>query len=317
MTKRKIPQKIKDIRKFPIKEINYAFEKVVSFSQFSMFLGCPHKWALQYKEGNFIQEPSIHSVFGTALHESIQHYLSAYFDESSHTANKIDLEQHFEERFRTVYSENYKSNKKQHFSDPTEMREFYEDGLTILDFIKKKKGGYFNRKTWYLVGCEVPILLQPHPEYKNVYFKGFLDMVLYNEFTDSYLIADFKTSKSGWRDKEKKDEIKQAQLILYKKWFSQQYNVPEDKIEIAFYILRRKLWENSSFPISRIQEFMPLSGKIKTKKAVQKVHDFIEQVFNKDGSYKDISYEPTPSKDACRFCPFVNKQEFCTKAILS
>jgi hypothetical protein len=317
LTKRKLPQVIKDIRNFKLREINYSYEKVISHSQFSMFSTCPHKWALQYKEGKFIQEPSIHSVFGTSLHETIQHYLTSYYDESSHAANKIDLEQYFEERFRSVYTENYNSNKKQHFTSPAEMNEFYEDGLQILEFLKKKKGGYFSRKTYYLVGCEVPILVQPHPEYKNVYFKGYLDMVLYNETTNSYLIIDFKTSKSGWRDKEKKDEIKQSQLILYKKWFSQQYNIPEDKIEVAFYILRRKLWENSSFPIPRIQEFMPLSGKIKTSKSVKKLHEFIEQVFNKDGTYKDISFEPNPSKDNCRFCPFSKYKDFCPKGVSS
>ncbi len=129
MTKRKLPQVIKDIRNFKLREINYSYEKVISHSQFSMFSTCPHKWALQYKEGKFIQEPSIHSVFGTSLHETIQHYLTSYYDESSHAANKIDLEQYFEERFRSVYTENYNSNKKQHFTSPAEMNEFYEDGL--------------------------------------------------------------------------------------------------------------------------------------------------------------------------------------------
>ena len=43
---------------------------------------------------------------------------------------------------------------------------------------------------------------------------------------------DIKTSTKGWDDKTKKDETKQLQLVLYKKYYSQQFGVPEDDIEI-------------------------------------------------------------------------------------
>ena len=50
----------------------------------------------------------------------------------------------------------YKKNNNQHFSSPTELREFFEDGKEILRFIKKKRNLYFKKKGTYLVGCEVP-----------------------------------------------------------------------------------------------------------------------------------------------------------------
>ena len=40
-----------------------------------------------------------------------------------------------------------------------ELREFFEDGKEILRYIKKNRGGYFNKKGWYLVGCEVPLII--------------------------------------------------------------------------------------------------------------------------------------------------------------
>jgi len=313
--KKKIPAIVKQIQKHTLKEINYGVEKSISYSQVSMFLSCPRKWALQYRDGYYTSESSIHMTFGTALHEALQHYITIIYNESGAAADRINIEEYFEERFRETYLKDYKSNKKVHFSDPVEMREFYEDGLAILNFIKKKRGGYFGKRGWYLVGCEVPLLLNPHPEFKNVLYKGYLDVVLYNETTNTFKILDIKTSKSGWDDKTKKDEAKQLQLILYKKFYSQQFGVPEDSIDIEFFIVKRKIWEESPFPISRIQEFTPASGKVKINKATNIVNSFIEEVFNRDGSHKTQPLDPQPSDWNCRYCPFKNRKDLCDKGI--
>jgi hypothetical protein len=315
--KKKIPALVKQIKKHTLKEVNYAFEKAISYSQMSMFLSCPHKWSLQYRDGYYTSEQSIHMTFGTAIHEAIQHYITTIYDVSGAEADRIDLEAYFEERFRETYLKDYKSNKNIHFSDPVEMREFYEDGLAILNFVKKKRSGYFGKRGWFLVGCEVPLLLTPHPEFKTILYKGYLDVVLYHEPTNTFKIIDIKTSRSGWDDKTKKDETKQLQLVLYKKFYSQQFGVPEDNIEIEFFIVKRKIWEESPFPISRIQEYKPASGKVKMNKATNTINSFIEGVFNHDGSHKDKTFEPNPSKWNCTFCSFSNRPDLCPKAYKS
>ena len=313
--KKKIPQIVKQIRNHTFKEINYAFEKTISYSQVSMFLNCPRKWSLQYKDGYYTSEQSINMTFGTALHETIQHYITNIYEVSGAEADRIDLEEYFEERFRETYLKDYKSNKNVHFSDPTEMREFYDDGVEILNFIKKKRGGYFSKKGWHLIGCEVPLQITPHSGFKNVFYKGYLDVVLYHEATNKFKIIDIKTSKKGWDDKTKKDEIKQIQLVLYKKYYSQQFGIPEDDIDVEFFIVKRKVWEESPYPISRIQEFKPASGKVKINKATNTVNSFIEEVFNHDGSYKDKQFEPNASDWNCRFCSFKGNKELCPKGV--
>ena len=42
------------------------------------------------------------------------------------------------------------------------MREFFEDGIEILKFFKKKVGGYFSKRGTYLVGIELPIINTPN-----------------------------------------------------------------------------------------------------------------------------------------------------------
>ena len=313
--KKKVPQLVKQIQKHPLREVKYGFEKSISYSQVSMFLNCPHKWSLQYKDGYYQSESSIHMTFGTALHEALQHYITTIYNVSGAEADRINLEEYFEERFRETYLKDYKSNKNVHFSNSFEMREFFEDGLAILNFVKKKRGGYFGKRGWYLVGCELPLVLNPHPQFKNVLYKGYLDVVLYHEPTNKFKIIDIKTSTRGWDDKTKKDETKQLQLVLYKKYYSQQFGVPEDDIDIEFFIVKRKVWEESPYPISRIQEYKPASGKVKMNKAINTVNSFIEEVFNHDGSYKDKQFEPNPNKFNCMFCPFKDNKDLCNASV--
>jgi hypothetical protein len=313
--KKKIPAIVKQIQKQPINEVNYATQKSISYSQLSMYTNCPHKWSLQYKDGHYTSEASIHMTFGTALHETLQHYITTIYEISGAEADRIDLDAYFEERFRETYLKDYKSNKKVHFSDPVQMKEFFEDGLEIIKVVKKNRGSHFGKRGWYLVGCEVPIVLTPLPQFSNVLYKGYLDVVLYHEPTNSFKILDIKTSTKGWSDYEKKDETKQFQLILYKYFFAKQFGVEIDKIDIEFFIVKRKIWAESPFPLSRIQEFKPASGKVKMNKAVNAVTSFIEGVFNTNGSYKDITHEPNPSLNSCKYCPFKDNKELCNKGI--
>jgi RecB family exonuclease len=308
----KIPSIVKTIRNYTPQEINYAYHKTISYSQFSIYKECPHKWELQYKDGLQEYKPTIHTVFGTAMHEVLQSHLTVMFEESAAAADRVDIEEQFEETFRKVYLDEYKKNKSTHFSGATEMREFYEDGLNILSQFKKKRGQYFSKKGWHLVKVELPIVMTPNNAFKNVLFKGFIDLVLYHEPTNTFKIIDFKTSTRGWNDETKKDEGKQFQLILYKYFFSKQFNIPEDQIEVDFLILKRKIWEESEFPQSRLQEYTPPSGKIKMKKAITAINNFLEQCFNTDGSYKDTTHPITVNKN-CQYCPFNDKKDLCNK----
>ena len=88
---KKTPSIVKEIQSHKPLEINYAFQKNVSFSQYSMWKSCPKKWSLQYRDGHKKFSSSIHSVFGTAFHETLQHYLKVMYEESGVAADKEDI----------------------------------------------------------------------------------------------------------------------------------------------------------------------------------------------------------------------------------
>ena len=277
----KKPQILKEIQNKQLPEVNYAYQKTISYSQMSMYRSCPHQWAFRYRDGNYDDAPSIHFTFGTSMHEVIQDWLTVLYEESGTKADQIDLEEQFQEKFISLYKEEYKKNNNTHYSSPEELREFFEDGVAILDFLKKKRSQYFGKRGWHLAGIELPIVMNVG---KSLVYKGFIDLVLYHEPTNKFYIYDIKTSRSGWGAKAKKDETKQMQLVLYKKFFNEQYGIPLENIEVEFFIVRRKVWENSDYPIHRVQLYKPAAGRNKLKKADKILNEFIEGVFVKGTS---------------------------------
>ena len=191
---KKIPTIVKRIRNFNPEKINYGYQNHISYSQLSMFRSCPHKWALQYKDGHKTFSPSIHTVFGTAFHETLQHYLDVMYDKSGAEADRINTYEFFQNALRTEYKKQYKANNNQHFSSPDELRKFFDEGIEIIRDFAKNRGKHFSKRGWWLVGCEVPIQLAPDSNRPNVIYKGFLDVVMYHEPTDTFKIIDIGIS---------------------------------------------------------------------------------------------------------------------------
>jgi hypothetical protein len=318
---KKIPKIVKEIQKNPPQAINFAYQKNISFSQMSIFRGCPHRWKLQYKDKVKRFTSSIHTVFGTAIHETIQEYLDIMYTKAGTVADKLNLEDNFQDYFVNEYQKQYKANNNQHFSSSEEMREFFEDGVSILNWFRKKKSAYFSKRGWHLVGCEIPITVAPNKMYNNVLYLGYLDVVMYHEPTNTFKIIDLKTSTRGWREQDKNNEDKQFQLLLYKQFFAEQYNLPIDSIEIEFFILKRKVLDvndaklMSPYQAHRVQRFTPPSGKIKIGRAKNAVNSFIQECFSHEGKIKDIKYPKQPSKWNCNFCPFSEDKEHCGEGI--
>jgi hypothetical protein len=246
-------------------------------------------------------------VFGKAFHETVQEWLTTLYEVSGVAADAMDLEDNLYEGLIFHYSDEKKNNDGEHFLTAKDLQEFYEDGCTILKYLKKNRAAYFGRQGWHLVGVEIPLMIEPKESHPGVLFKGFIDLVLYHEPSDEFHIFDIKTSTRGWGDKEKKDEMKQSQLILYKNFFNKQFGIDPEKIHIKFFIVKRKIWEQAEFAQKRIQQWIPPSGPIKTKKALAVVDDFIKAQTLKEAKKE----EPELDDDAF----FVDPKSAVKKAI--
>lgn len=290
--------------------------KTISYSQFSQYMTCPKQWELNYVRKMREFTDSIYTVFGTALHETLQTFLTVLYTESSVKAMELELPQMLQTTMFEVYKESVEQNGGVHFSNPTELAEFYGDGVEILNWFLKKRNLYFSKKGVELLGIEMPIYMQASEVNPNVYMNGFVDVVLKDLDLDKIIVYDIKTSTKGWNKYQKSDKIKTSQLVIYKKYLSEQFDWPIDKIEVKYFIVKRKLLDGFMYPQKRVQEFSPPAGKPTINKLVNNIDAFIENCFTESGEYKDNSYLAITGKNKkhCRYCPFNDNDELCPKS---
>jgi len=287
--------------------------KYVSYSQFSSFMKCEHYWKLCHIDKLKDREDTIHTVFGSAMHTVVQHWLKILYTKSVKESDALDFKEMLFDELRDEYMAAV-NRMGRHFSTPDQLSEFFSDGLLTLEFLRKHRKEYFDRKNEVLIGTEVPLLINPDPTKPNVYLMGYLDIVLKNKVTGKYSMPDLKTSKEGWKKWDKDDKIKTAQVVLYKIYFAKQYNIPEDDIEGSYLILKRKLYEDSLYPQKRTQSYVPAQGSI-SRNAVQKqFQKFLDSCFLPDGSYNTMyEYRALTGKNCfnCRFCEFKDREDLC------
>jgi len=277
----------------------------ISYSQISMYSDCPLRWKLNYVDKVSISESNIHLIFGSAMHEVLQTYLNIMYMDSVKNADTLDLNK----MLRDKLIEQFKQAEEQDGKPPCtkeELMEFFDDGILIIDFFKKRRAEYFSKRDWELIGCEIPIEVDLK---NNIRMVGYLDVVMRHIPTDSIKIIDIKTSTMGWNKWMKKDENKTQQLLLYKQFYSKQYDHPIERIEVEYFIVKRKLWEKAVFPQKRVQKFVPASGKPSMNKVNGRLLKFVNEAFTEDGEKKDDMLA-TPSKKACKWCEF-KKTEHC------
>ena len=278
----------------------------VSFSQYSMWSSCPHQYKLNYIDKLGESSSNVHTIFGTAMHETIQHYLSVMYGVSKKQADEINLDKLLLERMR----ENYKGEVEK-MSEGTpctqeQLEEFYGDGRRILQWLNKHMHKFYSKSGYELVGIEIPLNATIKT---GVHFIGFIDIVLRDLAENSIIIIDLKTSTMGWNQYQKADKMKNSQILLYKKYYSELFNIPLQKIKVEYQILRRKLPEDSAFPIPHVSKHIPAHGSPSVKKVYDEFMEFINTVFDDGGKFKDIEFPKVPgaAKKNCKFCEFGNR----------
>ena len=285
--------------------------KKISYSQYNQWVTCPHKWKLNYIEdlGEFTD--SIHTLFGTSMHEVLQTYLTVMYNDTIKMADALPLKKMLLHRMKYNYTTIMDKNGGVEFCTQSDMEEFYQHGLLILEWFKKKRANYFSKKNYELVGIEVPINYDLPNDIK---FIGYMDVVIYDNFRDRYKIIDIKTSTMGWNKYMKGDKNKTDQLLLYKQFYGAQHDIPLDKIDVEYFIVKRKLYTKVDFPQRRVQTFSPANGKPSINKVMNNLNQFINESFIEGEYNTEHTYIKQPSKKNCRFCEF-NQTKYCDSGV--
>jgi len=285
--------------------------KKISYSQYNQWVSCPYKWKLNYIDKKGIWTDSIHTMFGTSMHEVLQTYLTIMYNDTAKMADALPLEKMLLTRMTRNYQQIMEKNGGEEFCEQKDMEEFYSHGLIILEWFKKNRGKYFSKKGYELVGIEVPINYDLPNDIK---FIGYMDVVIYNKVRDRYKIIDIKTSTMGWNKWQKADKTKTDQLLLYKYFYGAEKDISLDKIDVEYFIVKRKLYEGLDFPQRRVQTFSPASGKPSVNKVITNLNTFIDESFINGEYNTDHTYVKTPSKKNCKWCEF-NQTEHCDSGV--
>lgn len=286
----------------------------ISYSQYSMWSNCGHAWKLKYVDGHRVDDSSIHTIFGTAMHEVIQDWLHILYNESEVKAKTVFLHDTFKDKLLTLFKENIveKDGEKVFLADKKTLTEFYEQGCQIITYVQNNYKKLFPTSNTELYGIEVELDIEVRP---NVQYVGFIDIVTYNKLTKKYVLYDLKTSRAGWTQDEKSNPTKIGQLLLYKKFFSQQKGIPEDNISVEFVILKRTIFENSPYPIPRVIKFEPPNKAPSLRKNWESFTKFIDSCFDANGNYL-TEQQANPSKSNCRWCVFRERKELCPVGVV-
>ena len=286
----------------------------VSYSQYTTWANCPHSWKLKYVDGHKFDDASINTVFGTAMHESIQNWLDTLYNKSESLAKTVYLHDTFKDRLLELFKENTSvatNGEKIFLADKKTLMEFYEQGCLILTYIQNNYRKIFPTANTKLFAIEYEL----NAEIKNgVKYVGFIDIVTHNTATNKYVLYDLKTSRSGWTQDQKSDPNKVGQLLLYKKFFADQMNISEDSISVEFVILKRYVAENTQFHIPRVSKFEPPNKTPSLRKNWERFQKFIDTAFDDNGTHIPEQVA-TPSKDACKWCVYKDKPDLCNSAV--
>lgn len=287
-------------------------QKSISYSQYSVYKQCPFRWELTYKKGMYPFTSGISSVFGTAMHETIQEWLRLLHDVSVKASDEMNFNEYLSDRLIETYNKERQEINDVHFIPKDELKEYYADGIKILEYLRRKRKVLFDYRDWELLAIELPLFVKVMDEWE-IYLNSFIDLLFYNKGTKQFRIPDIKTSTKGWSDYQKKDELKMDQVRIYKNYLAKHYNLDRNNISGEYFVVKRKVYEDAEFPIPRHTVHIPAQGSGKINLAVAGLEGFIKTCFNQDGSFKEITHPKTPSKSSCKFCPYNDKPELCNQ----
>jgi len=264
----------------------------VSFSEVKMWKECPWRHKLTHIDKLSIQEPSTHLHYGTIVHEAVENFLNTGKMDIDSCKKQIELAWG-EFGFDSVDFIKKQEEKAQaqgwkyRHDNLSSWKESAENCLTRLPSFMDENFG-----EWRSIEAE-------HKLYEDISgatgekFKGFIDAILLSKKNGKKKawIIDWKTSSPrGWDRKKREDFLMQAQLMLYKSFWSEKMQLRSRDISCGFVLLKKKTKTEKSVQLIDVS-----AGPKSMEKSQKLVRSAIKGI--KSGLL-------LKNRESCRFCEF-------------
>jgi len=249
----------------------------VSFSEVKNWHECGWRHKLIYVDKIVIDRPSPNLDFGTAVHAECEDYLK------TKSMNIARLENTLRQKWEEKKFENVETWIK-------EAKQILEDVPAFLDE---------NFPEWTCIAAEHP-LYEPIEDH-DISFKGFVDgMIKAKNKRGQWClwVIDWKTSgPRGWSSDKRRDPLIQSQVVLYKNFCSQKFEIDPKDIKCGFVLLKRGLKKGKAC------ELIEVSAGPKT---LEKSSKYVTSMI---GGVKTNKF--MKNRSSCKFCDYKGT-EHCT-----
>ena len=236
-------------------------KKHISYSELKTWDECAYKHKIIYIDEAKKFLGNEHTAFGTAVHEVCEKSVLGEIDRSFDALNNCFSTKFLEEITRLTEN-NVELNKKL-------IKDMREQACTLLPYIVPSLATHFG--TYEVISAEEKLYEDIDDEEKK--YKGYIDLVL--KTTDGeYHIIDWKTCSWGWDSRRKNDKMTSYQLALYKHFFSKKHNIPLEKIETHFALLKRTAKKN------KVEIFRSSSGNKKIENSLKLLSNAVYNIKN-------------------------------------
>lgn len=270
----------------------------VSFSEVKMWKECPWRHKLVHIDKLSEFEPSPHLDYGTIVHEGIENYLKTKeMDieevlrqiEAKWEENGFDTQEFIEKQTASALSQGWKYKHNN-------LESWKESARNCLERLPEFMDENFGN--WKTIEAE-------HALYENIQgvtgekFKGFIDAIILSEIDGKKKawIIDWKTSSArGWNRQKRQDFLMQAQLMLYKSFWSEKMMLKSSDISCGFVLLKKNTASHKSVELIKIS-----AGPTSMEKSQKLVRSAIKGI--RAGFL-------IKNREACKFCEFKDT-EYC------
>lgn len=271
----------------------------VSFSEVKMWKECTWRHKLVHIDKLSVFEPSVHLDYGTIVHEGIENFLKTRVMDIDTVLSELetkwkeqgyDVPENIEKQTISAKQQGwtYKHNT---------IDEWKQSAINSLKRLPSFMDENFG--DWKTIEAE-------HQLYEDIQglsgekFKGFIDALILSNIDGKkkVWVIDWKTSSArGWNRQKRQDFLMQAQLMLYKSFWSEKMELHSKDISCGFVLLKKNTAEE------KCVELITVSAG---PKAMEKSQKLVRSAIKGIKSGMKLK-----NRESCRFCEFKDTQH-CT-----